>query len=436
MPSDLELFHVMLALLTFLIASHLGGFVFARLGLPPVIGEIAGGICIGPSVLGALAPGLSAVLFDEQGRVSLVLGMTYNFGSMLLLYCSGLGLGGLSGGADRRLAVALAAFGSVLPLAGGLAFGYIFDMNRFLGPAADELALALVTAVAISVTSLPVLTRIFMDLGILGSRFAKICLTASILDDVVLYVILAIALSLVSAADTSPFGLLPMLLADSSLWVRLVFVSAANLGFVLVCAFWSKGLLGWLESTGLRWLSLRSPVAWHLSILVAMVALSLILGIPLVLGAFCAGLMVARSPQGSGIGREAIERFSGGFFVPIYFALVGFRLDIGRDLDPAFFAGLLIYASLVKSGSTYLGARVGGAEPGLARGLAIVLNARGGPGIIVASMAFDAGIISQSFYTALVLLAVVTSLAAGAWLTHRQRSGRDVSLLAPQVAKT
>lgn len=423
----------MLALLAFLLASHFGGYVFARLRLPPVIGEIFGGVALGPTLLGALAPDLSASLFSSQSRVSLVLGMTYNFGSMLLLFCSGLGMGQLADGKDNRLAWSLALFGSVLPLAGGLGFGYLFDMSRFLGSAQDEIALALVTAVAISVTSLPVLTRIFSDLGMLHSRFARICLTASILDDVILYVILAVALSLVSAKNDGDFGLVPSLVADSSLAVKLAVVALVNLAFVLACAALARrNFVDVLESWGLAWIAQRSPVAWLLSLLVAVVVVCLALGIPLVLGAFCAGLLAAGSRRASSQGREAVERFSGGFFVPIYFALVGFRLDLTKDLDVPFFLGLLVYASVVKAASTYLGARVGGAPPPLSRGLAIVLNARGGPGIIVASVAFDAGIIESRYYTALVLLAIVTSLIAGGWLASSRRRRQSADLAAPE----
>ncbi len=422
MPSNLELFHVFLALLAFLLSAHLGGFLFAKWRLPPVIGEIMGGVLLGPSVLGALAPATSAALFSEHSRVSLVLGMTYNFGSLLVLFCSGMGMGSLAGGTDRRLAWSLAICGSLLPLVGGYSFGYLVDIQQFMGPAQNTVALALVTAVAIAVTSLPVLTRIFADLGMLRSRFAKICLTASVLDDAILYVILAVALSLVSLGTTQDFGLLPYLLVDASLWLKLVVISAVNLGFLGFCALLARrSWLDALESSALGWIASRSPVAWLLSVLVAVTVFCLGIGIPMVLGAFCAGLLVAGSRRAGAEGRDAVERFSGGFFVPIYFALVGFRLDLGHEVDWVFFAVLLAFASLVKAASTYLGARLGGAEQPLAWDLAIVLNARGGPGIIVASVAFDAGIIDSRFYTALILLAIITSLGAGVWLRVRQR---------------
>lgn len=431
MTSDADLFHTLLAVLALLLASNLGGFIFARCRLPPVIGEILGGLCLGPTVLGALAPHASLSLFASVDRVPQVISMIYNFGSILVLFCSGLGLGNLAAGKDRKLAVSVAVLGSVVPVFGGLIFGYLFDMQPYGGKAQNTLALALVTAVAIAVTSLPVLTRIFMDLGMLGSRFAKICLSASILDDVLLYVVLAVALSLVNAGGENSFGLVPHLVAGSALWQQLLVVSIINLGFMLAAASLSAGVLRRFEDFLWSWLAVRSPVAYFLTLLVGIVVVCLLIGIPVVLGAFCAGLVAAKSERGNAVTHDAIQRFSQGFFVPIYFAIVGFRIDLLKDFEVSFFLMFLAFAFVVKGISVYWGGRVGGADAELSRDLAVVLNARGGPGIIVASVAFDAGIIDIRFYTTLVLLAIVTSLIAGMYLSCRKSPGHDS---APAIA--
>jgi Kef-type K+ transport system membrane component KefB len=423
--SNADLFHTLLAVLALLLASNLGGFVFARFRLPPVIGEIFGGLCLGPTVLGAVAPHVSLALFSSVDRVPQVISMIYNFGSILVLFCSGLALGNLAVGKDRRLSVSVAVLGSVVPVFGGLLFAYFFDMQSYSGGAKNNLALALVTAVAIAVTSLPILTRIFMDLGMLGSRFARICLSSSILDDVLLYVVLAVALSLVSASGENSFGLLPTVLAGSTLWVQLLAISVVNLGFMLASASLSPRVLRRIEDFLWSWLAVRSPVAYFLVLLVGIVVVCLLIGIPIVLGAFCAGLIAAKSERGGAATHDAIQRFSQGFFVPIYFAIVGFRIDLLKDFEISFFLLFMVFAVVIKGISVYWGGRLGGADRELALDLAVVLNARGGPGIIVASVAFDAGIIDVRFYTTLVLLAIVTSLFAGMYLAYRKNPGRE-----------
>jgi Kef-type K+ transport system membrane component KefB len=112
--------------------------------------------------------------------------------------------------------------------------------------------------------------------------------------------------------------------------------------------------------------------------------------------------------------------------VPLYFAVVGLRLDLVGSFEPWFFLFLLGFACLVKSVSCYVGARLVGEGRSGARNLAVALNARGGPGIVLASVALDARIIDDSFYTMLVMLALVTSVIAGSWLEVVLRRGKDL----------
>ena len=104
--------------------------------------------------------------------------------------------------------------------------------------------------------------------------------------------------------------------------------------------------------------------------------------------------------------------------------MVGLRLDLAHHFEPLFFVFFLAFACLVKSASAYAGARLAGEEKAGARNLAVALNARGGPGIVLASVAFDAGIVDLGFYTTLVMLALVTSVLAGWWLEATLRRGR------------
>ena len=112
--------------------------------------------------------------------------------------------------------------------------------------------------------------------------------------------------------------------------------------------------------------------------------------------------------------------------MPIYFAIVGLQLDLIQHFDLGFFAWFLVFACVVKSASVYLGARLAGESPRGSRNLAVATNARGGPGIVLASVTFAAGIISEEFYAALVMLAIVTSMLAGTWLGHIVRAGKPL----------
>jgi Kef-type K+ transport system membrane component KefB len=120
---------------------------------------------------------------------------------------------------------------------------------------------------------------------------------------------------------------------------------------------------------------------------------------------------------------EAIGKVSFAFFIPVYFAMVGLKLDLVRGLSLGMMAAFLVGSCLVKILSVSLAARLAGFRGLDVINLAITTNARGGPGIVLASVAFEAGIISPQFYTALVVAAVVTSQMAGAWLDYILRKG-------------
>jgi Kef-type K+ transport system membrane component KefB len=120
---------------------------------------------------------------------------------------------------------------------------------------------------------------------------------------------------------------------------------------------------------------------------------------------------------------DAIGKVSFAFFIPIYFAIVGLKLDLIRGVSLWMIVAFVVGTCVVKILSVSLAGRFAGFRGLDLINLAITTNARGGPGIVLASVAFDAGIISAKFYTTLVIAAVLTSQFAGAWLDYVLRNG-------------
>jgi Kef-type K+ transport system membrane component KefB len=149
-------------------------------------------------------------------------------------------------------------------------------------------------------------------------------------------------------------------------------------------------------------------------------------------GALVGGMVAGQALRRSGnLMPKSFERASLKFFVPLYFALVGARLDLIHHFDATHFVVFLAFACVVKALSIYSGARASGESHLASLNLAIALNARGGPGIVLAAVSFDAGIINENFYAILVLTAIVTSLAAGSWLGYVVRSGLPLRNASP-----
>ncbi|HEV2150659.1 MAG TPA: cation:proton antiporter [Longimicrobiaceae bacterium] len=401
------------------------GAVFRRLGQPTVIGEIAGGVLLGPTVLGALVPEVHRALFVAPAEARVALGTLYELGLLLLMFCSGLQVRSVFGPGERRTAARITALGVGVPLLlAGAAAGRV-ETEGLLGPAQSEPALLLVLGVAVSVTSVPVISRIFLDLGILRTAFARIVLAAAVLEDVLLYALLALAVSLAGGAHSGGGGLQQWLGVEPGSAAALACHVAATVAF-----------LGVLLGPAPAWLMRlrRAPAvrdanrtALLLLWLLAASSAAVFLGIAPMLGALAAGIAASREGEDGEAAERAVVEFSLAFPVPLYFAMVGLRLDFLGAFDPSFFLAFLAFACGVKLLGTYLGAWWAGEPPRSAANLAVAMNARGGPGIVLASVALDAGIVSEALYTSLVMLAVATSALAGWWLRREVERGRAVA---------
>jgi Kef-type K+ transport system membrane component KefB len=251
-------------------------------------------------------------------------------------------------------------------------------------------------------------------------------------EDVVLYVLFAIALGLVARGPGDVWGLPVILGIAPSGPASVVYHVVAELGFL--GAMMAGG--PWLYRKLLhRYNPVKrgNDIGFQLVFVLAVSIIAMWLGVVPLLGAFVAGLVVSTSTgMRAAQARESIKAFSFAFFIPVYFATVGLRLDLLSEFSPLFFVPFFLFACAVKSLSVYAGARLGGEGKSSSRNLAVALNARGGPGIVLASVALDARIISASFYSSLVMLAVLTSLIAGSWLGRIVRSGRPIREEAPE----
>lgn len=418
--------HLLLALTLILVAAHAVGGLFARLRQPRVIGEILGGLALGPTMLGAWAPGVQRWLFPADGPAATVLGAVYQLGLLLLMFCSGLELRSWVTRRELRTVAAVLALGTALPFLGGMAALAVIDGRALYGPSGNHASFLLIFAIAMAVTSIPVISRIMFDLGILGTPFSRIVLGVAVVEDVILYVVLAVALGLASRSGSSLYGLPSALGIEPGSAGDLVYHAIATVGLLVVCVLVGRPVYRIAGASRWNVIGQWSPVAFQLVFMLSTCVACIFLGIQPFFGAFVAGIVVGtarREPNPVEEGAKvAITQFAFAFFIPVYFAIVGLQLDLLHRFSVVFFLGYLAYACAVKTISVYAGARAARQPRKAAVNLAVAMNARGGPGIVLASVALGAGIINQSFYAVLVLLAIVTSLAAGSWLGRVPRA--------------
>lgn len=423
----------LLALIVLLAFAHAGGQLFVRLRQPRVAGEIVGGLVLGPTLFGALLPHVHDALFSPASATTTVLGAFYQLGLFMLMFCSGAALRAGAQAAERKTVAVVASLGNLLPFGAGMLFLAVARPQNLMGTAHNEAAFVLVFGCAIAVTSVPVISKIMADLGILGTPFARIVLSVAVIEDVVLFVVVSIALGMVQGATAQTLSLPGLLGIKPNTTLSIVYYVVLSAAFFSLPLVLGRGFMQRVASMRGNVLSWSSPVAFQLLFALAVTALALVLGVAAYFGAFVAGILAGRLDSVHARAHEAIKNFSFAVFIPVYFAIVGLQLDLQRHLDFLFFISFLAFACIVKASSVYAGSRLTGHRRAPALNLAVALNARGGPAIVLASVTYAAHIISGEFYVCLVLMAVVTSMMAGAWLDSvlRRRLPSDGLLMDP-----
>jgi Kef-type K+ transport system membrane component KefB len=246
-------------------------------------------------------------------------------------------------------------------------------------------------------------------------------LGVAVLEDIVLWLALAVATRM--ASETA---------LDARAMAR---------HLVLTVAFFALGLrliprlVKRVSRSRFNVLAQQAPVAYAIGVLLAYCVVAGALDISLVFAAFLAGFAVVHKKRKLfSEALDAIGKVSYAFFIPVYFASVGLKLDLLHESSIGMMVAFLVGSCAVKIAAVGLAARLAGFRGLDLANLAITTNARGGPGIVLATVAFDAGIISAKFFTTLIVAAVLTSEMAGAWLDYVVRKGWPLLRAEPEPA--
>jgi Kef-type K+ transport system membrane component KefB len=384
------------------------------------VGEILAGIILGPTILGHVAPSFTQSLFGggKATTAGVVLDFLYQLGLLMLLFVSGVEVRKVFATRKaRKQTWWLLGVGTSLPFLLTLALSPFIPLDRLIGTANNRTALLLVLATAAAVTSIPVISKIFADLGILRTRFASLVLGVAMLEDIVLYGVLAVATTLAAANA-----------AGSNLAREITVHVAVTSAYMVAGLTLAPMLLTRLSRSRFNILFKASPLAWMAIVLFTYTSIAAALDVKVIFGAFLAGFGLAGGFKGTERDRiakpaEALTSVAFAMFIPIYFAMVGYRLNLTNTFSISLLAAFLIGSTILRFCSAGLAARLAGFRRLDIVNIAVTANARGGPGIVLATVAFDANIISAPFFTALVITAVLTSQISGLWLNHVLRKG-------------
>jgi len=413
-----SLLHVLLALVIVIALARSLGNIFRFFHQPPVVGEIIAGIILGPSVLGRLAPDLSAYVLPHE--VAPFLNVISQVGIILYMFLVGLELdpGLLRQRGHATVAISHASIIAPFTLGALLA---LFLYPRLSTSDVPFNCFALFLGVSMSVTAFPVLARILTDRRIHKTRMGVIALTCAAVDDITAWCLLAFVVSVVQARSTGALATFAM-----------------AIGYVALMIFVVRPAMGRLSRVyGNRGHLTQGVMATVFVMLLLSALATELIGIHAIFGAFALGAVV---PHDSGMARELTDRLEDVIIVlllPAFFAFTGLHTQIGLLNSPAQWAvcGLIVLvASAGKFGGSFLAARIAGLGLKDASALGVLLNTRGLMELIVLNIGLELKVISPALFAMLVLMALVTTFATTPIL-HLITRGRNLAEAEDEAVK-
>jgi Kef-type K+ transport system membrane component KefB len=381
-----------------------------RLTLSPLVVELLCGVILGPSVFGMAAPVLFARVFPAVGRATQAREAVTELGLLLFVFMAGLEV--QTGYLQKQVkAIACTSIlGIAIPFTLGL--GSVLLWPGLWGSIPQRhslMLLAVFIATSLSISALPVIARILMELNLVKTELGSIIITSATVNDLVGWGLFAVVLS--NFGEEGQHG---RDLSVSLLMALIVFAILLNLSNRRI-----QRAVGWLNLP-------KDTLQLKLTflVLVAAAIFSQAVGTHATLGAFLAGVALGRIPDARKLAHESFYQTTTGIFATLYFVSIGLKANFVANFDWLLVAFILVVACAGKISGAFLGARIGGKTPREALIVALGMNARGAVGIVLTTVALDYGLIGQRIFVALVVMALATSVMSAAGIKHLLGHGR------------
>jgi Kef-type K+ transport system membrane component KefB/nucleotide-binding universal stress UspA family protein len=376
------------------------GELMQKLGQPAVMGQLLGGLLLGPSVFGLIWPDFQHVLFPQTAEQKNMIGAVAQLGVLLLLLLTGMET-------DLRLvrrvgrpAITVAAAGVALPFICGFGLGEMLPDSILPSPQA-RLVTALFLGTALSISSIKIVAMVVREMNFMRRDVGQIIVASAILEDSGGWIIIAISFGLASS------GTIDLRTVSFAIIGTLLFLAVSlTIGRRIVF-----DLIRWTND---NFASEFAVITMILLIMIAMALTTYLIGVQTVLGAFVAGVLIGESPILTRHIDEQLRGLIAALFMPVFFGLSGLSADLTILKDPNLLllaGGLVVIASVGKFSGAFVGGKLGGLNRHESLALACAMNARGSTEVIVASIGLSAGVFSKNLYTLIVGMALITTMA-------------------------
>lgn len=378
------------------------GEIAQRLGQPAVVGEIMAGIVLGPSFLSTLFPAFGDWMVPHTAVQGYLLEVVSLIGAIFLLLITGLETDLALIRRHARTAVGVSFGGITITFLSGFALGMLLP-DFLLANNDERLVFALFIATAMSISAIPVIAKVLMDLNLMRRDIGQTIIAAGMSDDTIGWILLSVVAGLASGTAVTPGSVLQ------------------TVGSVLAFMIISFTIGRWFVKKSLDFVQDSVISRDRLLTLVVVFtfaygAITQALNLEAVLGAFVMGILFGQMPRLPQSVHHKLESVALGIFSPIFFAVAGLKVNILNLLDPQLIVITLIVIAVASGGKvvgTYAGARlIGKRDHWTALSFGAGLNARGAMEIIIATVGLSLGILTQDMFSIIVVMAMTTSLMA------------------------
>lgn len=396
--SNIESSYFLLSLAMLVGTARALGDLSRRLGQPALVGELAAGVLLGPTVLGYLYPDFVNQVFPASGSLHSAQDGLIRVSLLMFLLMAGLEAD-LSIIWKRAHHAFVISVGSILPpfAAGYLVSSLAPDLLGLPDGVSPNL-FALVFGVAMFISAVPVIARTLMDLGIYKSDFGMLTMAVAVVNDIVGWFIFA---SILGVSGIGP---------QRSGWQDSIL--ALIIGFLAI-TFGRRLVHFVLDSMVRKGTGNATMLSFILTLAFLGGACAEWVGVHALFGAFLVGTVVGASESLPQKIRTMLERFVSAFFAPLFFASIGLRVNFLTNFDLILILIVLSIASAGTIGGTVISARCTGMDRKTSLGLGFALNSRGAMEIVLGTLALQHGIIQKNLFVALVVMALLTSILSG-----------------------
>ena len=365
---------------------------------PAVVGEILAGILLGPTVLGQVSPELSTWFFPAGGSVAVGREAIALVAVVLFLLVAGMEVDLSTAFRQGKVALSVSTFGMVIPFVLGFAAAWLAPGLLMEVAPGKELVFALFFATALSISALPVIAKILIDLNLIKTDMGVVVIASAILNDLIGWMIFAVVLGMMGSGKGGDVGqtiALTVLFAGLMLTVGRVAVHRA-LPWLQAHLSWPSGVLGFAMTAAFFCAALTE---W--------------IGIHAIFGSFLFGVALGDSRHLRERTRATLDQFISSIFAPIFFASIGLRVNFVDNFELLPVVAVFIIATAGKLVGCGLGARVAGVNKQESWAIGWAMNARGAMEIILGLLALQYGVIDEKMFVALVIMALGTSMMGG-----------------------